>query len=119
MFSLILSTVFAWIIPIFIGERYHEITQYVYLISIAYAFQGMYLMVVNFIFYTKKTHLVSTVTISTSLLHVVLSYNLIYQYGAVGAAYASVISFFITFLFAWIMSNKAFSMPWLTFKELQ
>lgn len=113
VFSIVLSIFFVWLVPYFLGNSFEGASEYIVLISIAHAFQGMYLMVVNYIFYAKKNHLLSMVTISTSIFHVLLSYVLIDNYGAIGAAYASVVSFFVTFLLVWRISSKAVWMPWL------
>lgn len=112
VFSILLSTFFIWLIPLFLGDKFQGASEYIYWISLAYAFHGMYLMVVNYLFYAKKNHLLSMVTISTSIFHVILSYELIHYYGAIGAAYASVISFFLTFLFVWHISRRVVDMPW-------
>ena len=112
IFAMALSTIFVWLIPYFLGEQFHGTSEYIYWISLAYAFQGMYLMVVNYIFYAKKNHLLSMVTISTSIFHVLLSYILIHYYGAIGAAYASVVSFFLTFVLVWRISSMVVRMPW-------
>ncbi|MHB0993934.1 MAG: lipopolysaccharide biosynthesis protein, partial [Sulfurovum sp.] len=119
IFAMALSTLFVWLIPYFLGEQFHGASEYIYWISLAHAFQGMYLMVVNYIFYAKKNHLLSMVTISTSIFHVVLSYVLIHCYGAIGAAYASVVSFFLTFVLVWRVSARAVEMPWLNLKNLK
>lgn len=113
IFAMLLSTFFIWLIPYFLGEKFQGASEYIYWISLAYAFQGMYLMVVNYIFYAKKNHLLSMVTISTSIFHIVLSYVLIQYYGAIGAAYASVVSFFLTFILVWRLSTGVVMMPWL------
>ncbi len=112
IFAMLLSTFFIWMIPYFLGEKFQGASQYIYWISLAYAFQGMYLMVVNYIFYAKKNYLLSMVTISTSIFHVVLSYALIHYYGAIGAAYASVVSFFLTFILVWRISARVVEMKW-------
>lgn len=114
IFAMALSTFFIWLLPYFLGEKFQGASEYIYWISLAYAFQGMYLMVVNYIFYAKKNHLLSMVTTSTSVFHVVLSYALIHHYGAVGAAYASVVSFFLTFVLVWRISGRVVEMPWLS-----
>ncbi|SFV60209.1 Membrane protein involved in the export of O-antigen and teichoic acid [hydrothermal vent metagenome] len=115
IFAMGLSTFFIWLIPFFLGKQFQNASEYIYWISLAYAFQGMYFMVVNYIFYAKKNHLLSIVTISTSIFHVVLSYILIQRYGAIGAAYTSVISFFLTFILVWRISSKVVEMPWFDF----
>jgi len=112
VFALLLSGFFVWLVPFYLGEKFQEASQYILLLSIAYAFQAMYLMVVNYIFYVKKTHLLSMVTVSTSIMHVLLSYTLILNYGAIGAAYASIVSFFLTFVLVWKVSSRVVEMPW-------
>lgn len=112
IFAMLLSTFFIWLIPYFLDEKFQGASEYIYWISLAYAFQGMYLMVVNYIFYAKKNHLLSMVTISTSIFHVVLSYILINYTGPIGAAYASVISFSLTFILVWRISGRVVKMPW-------
>ena len=60
----------------------------------------------------KKTHLLSIVTFSTSVLHVILSYVFINLFGTIGAAYASLISFFVSFLYVWRLSAQVYELPW-------
>lgn len=112
--ALILSALFAWMLPFFLGESFQEANRYISWIALAYAFNGMYMMVVNYIFYVKKNHLIAMVTLPMSLLHVALSYYLITVFGAIGAAYASVVSFGLTFFCIWILSSRVFQMPWKT-----
>jgi O-antigen/teichoic acid export membrane protein len=112
IFQIILSYFLVLLTPYLVGEDFLEAAKYIFWISLAFSFHGMYLMVVNYIFFTKKNHLVSSVTIITSVFHVFLSYLLIQYAGAIGAAYASVISFFLTFVLIWRVSNKVIPMPW-------
>ena len=112
LFSILLSIFFIWLVPYFLGKDFHNVLEYIFYISIAYAFHGMYLMVVNYIFYAKKNYLLSSVTITTSIIHVILSYLFIHQFGAIGAAYASVISYFLTFILVWYISARVVKMPW-------
>ena len=115
--AMVLATFFIWLVPYYLGNKFHGASQYIYWLSLAYAFQGMYLMVVNYIFYVKKTYLLSMVTVSTSIFHIVMSYMLIQRYGAIGAAYASVVSFFLTFILVWSVSSRVVDMPWNLWKK--
>jgi O-antigen/teichoic acid export membrane protein len=117
IFAMALSTFFILLIPYFLGQNFQGAGKFIYWISLGYAFQAMYFMVVNYIFYAKKNHLLSMVTISTSVFHVFLSYTLVSYYGALGAAYASVISSFLTFVLVWRVSSKVFKMPWFNFRK--
>jgi len=112
VFAMLLSTLFVWLIDVFLPNKFHGASEYVYLISFAYAFHGMYLMVVNYIFYAKKNHFLSMITLFTSIFHVMVSYVLIYYIGAIGAAYASILSFILTFILVWRISAKVVPMPW-------
>lgn len=108
----IISISVPWIIETFLDKRYFASVQFVSWIAFGYAFQGMYFMVVNYIFYLEKTQWLVPITLLGGLFHVALSYVLINKNGAIGAAQATTISFFITFLFVWVLSSKLYPMPW-------
>jgi O-antigen/teichoic acid export membrane protein len=108
----LVSLIMPWFITNFLDERYLEARQYVAWISFGQAFQGMYFMVVNYIFYVKKTYTLSLITFSSGLFHVLLSYIFIKINGPIGAAQATTLSFFLMFILAWIYSSKVYSMPW-------
>ncbi|MGE4465989.1 flippase [Sphaerochaeta sp.] len=110
--ALIFSFSTKYIIPIFLGKKFVAATAYLIYFSIAFAFQGMYSMVGNYVFYAKKTNLVAYVTFTTSLLHVAMTYTFVKMYGSIGAAYSTVISYFLTFIAMWYLNNKVYPMPW-------
>lgn len=77
----------------------------------------MYSMVVNYVLNTKKTVYLSYVTFTVSIIHVVVSYFLILYNGILGAAQATLITSFITFISVWWLSQKLYPMPWFNFKK--
>jgi len=95
------------------GEVYREAGKVFGWLFMGQVFIGMYLMVTNYIFYSKKTGSLALVTISSGVLNVFLLYILVPEYGLLGAAYAFVISMFIRFLVTWVVSIHVYSMPWL------
>ncbi len=113
---LLLATLFSLMVPfvleILLGKRFLVAGEYIPWIAFGFAFYGMYLMVVNYILFSKKTALLSSVTISVSLFHGVLSYFLILYHGALGAAQATAISSLILFIAVWRLSQKVYPMPW-------
>lgn len=111
-FSLLFAYVADLLIPYFLGEKFIEASQYIIYFAVAFAFNGMYFMVTNYIFYEKKTHLLAYITFFTAVVHIGLLYVLIQINGAIGAAQATLISFVITFLLTWCLSSKTYSMPW-------
>jgi O-antigen/teichoic acid export membrane protein len=79
-------------IVIFFSSSYQDSTNYVLLISISQAINGLYLLLVNFVFYYKKTIYLSIISILSSVIHIVSCYFLIQHFQAIGAAYANIIS---------------------------
>lgn len=111
-----LSYLITFMVPYIVGKEFIESRKYIFLFSIAFLFQGYYLLSGLYIFYAKKTHLISYITLSGTIIHIILSYIFIKQYGAIGAAYSSIISYFLTFIGTWYLSNKVYKMPWFDFK---
>jgi O-antigen/teichoic acid export membrane protein len=100
---------------IFIGKDFHSALRYVPWIAAGFAFNGMYKMVVNYLFYVQKTTIIGMGTIITAAINLVLNYFLIKQNGGIGAAQATAISFFLQFLIIWRISAHHYKMPWFFF----
>ncbi len=76
----------------------------------------MYLMVTNYIFYSKRTALLSASTITAGLVNVGLLVVLISLMGLKGAAVAFAISMAFKFLMTWFVANLRHPMPWFNLK---
>ena len=100
------------IIQVFIDEKYHSATNYTTWIILGYCLNGMYKMVTNYIFYAHKTIILSYMTFITAILNIFFNYLFIKVNGAIGAAQATALSYFITFIITWILSNRVYPMPW-------
>ncbi len=102
---------FSW----FIDEQYNDSQQFVFWIAMGFAFNGMYKMAVNYLFFALKTKWIGFITILTASINLVLNYFFITWYGAIGAAKATMVSYLIQFILAWIVSIREFPMPWFSF----
>lgn len=98
------------------GEQYAQAGQVVGWLALGQGFQGMYLMVTNYIFYSKRTGLLSIASISSGILNLVLLIILVRIFGLEGAAIAFAISMGIRFLLTWWIAHKRHPMPWFSFK---
>ncbi|MCG3714145.1 oligosaccharide flippase family protein [Arcobacter lacus] len=116
VFTLVFFYIAKLLIPYYLGEKFLNSSEYIFYFALAFAFQGMYFMVTNYIFYVKKTYILAYLTFSTSILHISLLYLFINANGAIGAAQASLISFIVTFLATWILASKVYEMPWKVYK---
>ena len=108
----ILTLLAPTIIQIVFPESYANSNDYVGYLVFGAAFQGMYLMVVKFIYFMKKTKYVAYITFTIGAINFLLAYLLIRMNGSIGAAQANTISFFLSFVVIWYYSNKVYKMPW-------
>ena len=99
---------FSWLID----ADYRQATRYVFWVALSYFFWGVYLLFTGYIFFTKRTRFLGYLAIVNVLLNAGLNYLLIKNYGAIGAAWATCISFFVIALLTAIEANKRVKLPW-------
>jgi len=117
--ALALSFIAPYFLKFFVSENFYFSYKYVLWIALANAFGGMYFMVANYIFYVKKTYILAWVTFSSAGINIVLNYFFIKANGAIGAAQATTITFFVQFIMVWMLSAKVYKMPWWSFLDTQ
>lgn len=100
----------------FVGVEFLNSTIFVGWIAFGYAFHGMYFISGAFIAYAKKTKYIGFITGISALINIILNIVLVPSYGAIGAAYATTIVYFIQFISSWFLSSKVYYMPWNLFK---
>jgi len=101
-----------WLVTLVAGEDYARAGDVIGWLALGHIFGGMYLMVTNYIFFSKRTGLLSLVTMFSGLLNVALLFFLIGTYGLEGAAYSFCIAMAIRFLLTWLVAQKRHPMPW-------
>ena len=112
LLALSLGFIAPYFLKIFVGKNYHSAYKYVLWIALGYAFNGMRFMIVNYIYYVKKTYISAWVPFFCAGVDILLNYILIKANGAIGAAQATTITYFIYFIAQWIISAKVYEMPW-------
>jgi len=112
LFAAGVALIAPWFLNIFVGKDFADAYKYTAWIAVGFAFSGMYYMVTNYIFYAGKNHMLAWVTFITAVVNIVLNYVLISRNGAIGAAQASTIAFFMSFLLTWVLSARVYPMPW-------
>lgn len=101
-----------FILTYLFSDKYADASQFIFWAILSQTFQGMYLFFVNYIFFMKKTKGLATITFTCAAIQVVLSYTLIINIGAIGAAYATAIVSFINFMMVAWYSNKVYPINW-------
>ena len=97
---------------IFIDKTYQEGKDLTVVIAIAFMFQGFYYLIANYILYSKKTYILSSITLSSVLIVFILDYFCIKNFGIIGAAYAMLLVWITFFFVTWTVANKIYKMPW-------
>lgn len=112
----LLAVLLGWVarlfVPLILGEGYADAAALIIWIAIAFSFDGMYFMVVNYIFYEGRTDLLAPITAGGAVLHISLSYVFVGEWGGIGAAYAQIASGIVVFALVWLVSMRVHYMPW-------
>ncbi len=105
-----------WLVTFVAGQAYARAGDVIGWLILGHAFGGMYFMVTNYVFYSKRTGLLSLATITSGLINVALLVVLVRLLGLKGAAIAFSISMGIRFLLTWWVAQRRHPMPWFNFK---
>lgn len=98
------------------GEKYSQSADVIGWLIVGQAFGGMYFMVTNYIFYSKRTWLLSLSTVVSGLINVLLLVALVRIWGIYGAAVAFCVSMAVRFLLTWWAAQVCHPMPWFSFR---
>ena len=117
LFCFVFSQIAIKILPYFVGENYVIAKTYIPYLCIGFGFHGLYNILSNFLFYHNKTEFLSIVTISCAIVHGFVLYFFTSSYGLIGVAQTSIISYFIMFVFVFLLVNKTTNLPWKLWKR--
>lgn len=93
---------------------YSDMSGFIFLI-LGQVFTGIYIFISNYLFYRERTVPLAKATFLSAIIHVLIIYPLIVQYGVQGATFAYSLSMLIRLLLVWYANVKTKSMPWLFF----
>ena len=94
------------------GQSYAEAGTAIGWLGLGQAFAGMYLMVTNYIFYSKRTVSLSATTIVSALSCVAALPWATRTWGVAGAGAAVAAATLLRFLCSWFFANRQHPMPW-------
>lgn len=117
-FLLFISFITPFMFSYLIDENYSRGTIYVFWTGLSYFLWGIYMIFAGYIFYSKKTSLLGYLSLINVILNIILNYYLIRMFGALGACYATCISYFIIMVIIVYKATSIYSLPWLKFKYI-
>jgi O-antigen/teichoic acid export membrane protein len=101
-----------FVIPLIAGKGYMEAVPILWILALGQAFHGMYLMVTNYVFFSRKTIKLAMSTAFSGAMNFLLLLVLVVPFGIKGAAVAYVIGMALKFFLTWYIAAKQFPMPW-------
>lgn len=100
------------ILPIIIDSRYADAVNYIWWIGLGYAIHGIYKIFYHYLLHINKTMFLALSTSLSAIINLLLNYFFVNMYGAIGAAYATAIAFFIGAILVFEYQRRNFTMPW-------
>jgi O-antigen/teichoic acid export membrane protein len=103
------------ILMLFISKKYYGVFDLLPYLLLATIFNSFYLTVVNYLFYMKKTLVITIITVILSVFNILLTYFFLNWFGLVGAAYSMSITYCLLFAIIFIVVYIKFPLPWFYF----
>lgn len=100
------------------NERYHGAGGYVALVALAYAFQGMYTLLIPILTDEGKTGGLAVISAGVAAMSVVLNWVLIPRFGGYGAAYALVVCSLVRLVAVFWHTRRVRPLPWSSLRKL-
>lgn len=110
--ALLLSLSAPWFMNFLVGKEFHGSIQFIFWLALGKGIYSMYFMTCNYLFYMNRTVLVAFSTFSSAVIHIVATYILVKENGAIGAAQAGIISTCALVFMTWYFSSRVYKMPW-------
>lgn len=114
LLALGVSLLAGWLVPLLAGLGYAEAVPVVGWLALQQAFLCMYLGVTNYVFYARRTGLLSSVTVVCGIFGVALMLYWVPREGVIGAAKAAALASAARFAMTWWLACRVVSLPWLS-----
>ena len=98
----------------FLPQQYLPARRYIGWIAFSYALWGICTILTPYINYSKNTKYLLYAALVGCCINLSANYFLIHQFGAIGAAYAKIITFATMACLYWIYGKRLTPMPWFT-----
>lgn len=98
------------------GDSYSSSAKFVPILTVAATFNGMYFFVTNYIFYSRRTELLSICTTLVVVVQVAAAMFFVQRVGLWGAACVSAFSALVYFVAVFAIAQRLIPMPWLRAK---
>lgn len=112
LLALLVAAISHAILPWLVTESFYDSGRYVLWIALAFAMQGVYKMLFPYFILLDRNHALAVLLVCAALFNLIFNYFLIAEFGAIGAAYSSVLAWAAAALMAFIYLRRFYIMPW-------
>jgi O-antigen/teichoic acid export membrane protein len=96
-----------------VDKKFFAAGQFIFLISMAYCFDGIWKMFIGYLIHKGRTKTYSYIILISAIVNIVLNYILLQKIGLIGAAWATFISFGVGAILTIFAGCRSYPMPWL------
>ena len=100
------------LLPYVVHDSFLGAADYIFWVSMGCAAQGIYKIFFPYLVHINKTSFLAVSTVFSACLNLVLNYFFILQFGAIGAAYSTLLSYVLSAFLVFVYQSRRFSMPW-------
>jgi len=111
-----MSLVIKQIIAIVASQQFHEAYRVVPTVALAYVFYGISYYFQTGIYISKRTTYLGVMGIICAAANIALNFLLIPRFAAMGAAWATMLSFFLMAIVAYMLSQRVYQIPYALFR---
>lgn len=112
LLSILISLAAEFILPFVVDKRFIGAKDYVLWIALGYAVHGIYKIFYPYLVHIDKTAFLAFSTVLAAVINLLLNYLLIDSFGAIGAAYATILAFIASSLLVFVYQSRNYPMPW-------
>ncbi|AMR67630.1 hypothetical protein A0T30_15115 [Aquipseudomonas alcaligenes] len=100
------------LLPYVVHDSFLGASDYIFWVSMGCAAQGIYKIFFPYLVHINKTSFLAVSTVFSACLNLILNYLFILKFGAIGAAYSTLLSYVLSAFLVFVYQSRRFSMPW-------
>lgn len=100
------------LLPYVVHDSFLGASDYIFWVSMGCAAQGVYKIFFPYLVHINKTSFLAVSTVFSACLNLILNYFFILKFGAIGAAYSTLLSYVLSAFLVFVYQSRRFSMPW-------
>lgn len=112
LLAALIALVAIYILPYVVHESFAGAADYIFWVSMGCAMQGVYKIFFPYLVHISRTSFLAVSTVVSALINLVLNYFFILNFGAIGAAYSTVLSYALSAVLVFYYQSRHYPMPW-------